>query len=484
MTAFVTLGIFVSMVAGCGSSGSSMSGPPGNTTVTLLATSIANDQLTQFDIHFDSITLTSKAGNTVTLLPGYSYDEFIHLNGKAEPLFTASVPEDTYTAASATIGPADFTCFSDGSNGEASGVTSIYGYTPDSQVTVNVPVPLAVRGTAMTVALDLLVSQSETLGGSACQSTGAFSITPTFNLTAATSSQAALTGLRGLISSVSAADDSFTISGADGPEEEITRTGATVTSQEPIWSVSAGNGAVFQGVAGISALLAGMPVEIDANLRPDGSLLASRVSVPDANPTDLSFTTGPLLAVYNFPSAPSPVLVAADTEFQGTLVGLGGAGSTFQNAVFGISGQFANLSQLPFAASFNATSMVAGQMLLATSHDTQIPVSPGRPSVDTITLLPQTINGTVTAVSSDGGFTTYTVTLAGYDLFPQLAVQAYQTTVLADPGTVIVYADSNAKMLNTQPVAVGGVFRFYGLVFNDNGTLRMDCAQVNDGVAE
>jgi hypothetical protein len=26
--------------------------------------------------------------------------------------------------------------------------------------------------------------------------------------------------------------------------------------------------------------------------------------------------------------------------------------------------------------------------------------------------------------------------------------------------------------------------RFYGLVLNDNGTLRMDCAQVNDGVAE
>jgi hypothetical protein len=26
--------------------------------------------------------------------------------------------------------------------------------------------------------------------------------------------------------------------------------------------------------------------------------------------------------------------------------------------------------------------------------------------------------------------------------------------------------------------------RFNGLVFNDNGTLRMDCGQINDGVAE
>jgi hypothetical protein len=37
-------------------------------------------------------------------------------------------------------------------------------------------------------------------------------------------------------------------------------------------------------------------------------------------------------------------------------------------------------------------------------------------------------------------------------------------------------------MLNTQALAAGNTLRFYGLVFNDNGTLRMDCAQVNDGV--
>jgi hypothetical protein len=38
-------------------------------------------------------------------------------------------------------------------------------------------------------------------------------------------------------------------------------------------------------------------------------------------------------------------------------------------------------------------------------------------------------------------------------------------------------------MLNTQALAAGSTLRFNGLVFNDNGALRMDCAQVNDGVA-
>jgi hypothetical protein len=37
-------------------------------------------------------------------------------------------------------------------------------------------------------------------------------------------------------------------------------------------------------------------------------------------------------------------------------------------------------------------------------------------------------------------------------------------------------------MLNTQPLAAGSAARFNGMLFNDSGTLRMDCGQVNDGV--
>ena len=100
-----------------------------------------------------------------------------------------------------------------------------------------------------------------------------------------------------------------------------------------------------------------------------------------------------------------------------------------------------------------------------------------------MTLMPQTINGSVSAVSTRGNFTIYTITLAAYDPFVVLAGQPGQPT-LTSPNTVVVYADSNTQKLSSSSVSVGGVFRFYGLVFNDNGTLRMDCAQVNDGVAE
>ena len=87
-------------------------------------------------------------------------------------------------------------------------------------------------------------------------------------------------------------------------------------------------------------------------------------------------------------------------------------------------------------------------------------------------------------MGSDGSFTTYTITLAPYDPFFELATEQGSPILLTNPSQVVVYADSNTQMLNTNPIAVSDVVRFYGLVFNDNGTLRMDCAEIFDGVPE
>jgi hypothetical protein len=100
----------------------------------------------------------------------------------------------------------------------------------------------------------------------------------------------------------------------------------------------------------------------------------------------------------------------------------------------------------------------------------------------TITLMPQTIDGTVLVSSVSGNFTVYTVQLSSDDLFPSLAVQAAQSTRLTRPNQVQVYVDSSTRMLNSDPVAIGSALRFYGPVFNDRGVLRMDCAQINEGV--
>jgi hypothetical protein len=38
--------------------------------------------------------------------------------------------------------------------------------------------------------------------------------------------------------------------------------------------------------------------------------------------------------------------------------------------------------------------------------------------------------------------------------------------------------------MNSTSLTPGSTLRFNGLVFNDNGTLRMDCAQVREGVTQ
>jgi len=76
----------------------------------VLLSSTANDQVTRFDVGFQTLTLTSQSGKTVTLLSSQQPAEFMHLNGAFEPLMTVSVPQDIYTSATATLGGAVFVC--------------------------------------------------------------------------------------------------------------------------------------------------------------------------------------------------------------------------------------------------------------------------------------------------------------------------------------------------------------------------------------
>ena len=459
------------LISGCGGAVSSGTLPvqSGSTSVTIFATSTANDQLSEFNISVDSLTLTTSSGKAVTVLATPQNAEYIHLNGHPEPLTTVSIPQGVYTSAAASVENAGFECITLDSSGAL--VTHGFNYANTSaSVTVNLPSPISISGAAMGLSLDLLVSQSASW--TTCDSTGdPYSITPTFDLrpvtlssTPADNQDGTATGLRGLIASVDPVAGRLTVTAAD---------------DGPSWTVVSDDGTEYQGVTGLSALEAGMPVDMDVALQANGSLLATRVAVPDTNTANLSVSSGPV----QFVSIAWPALFADEVEEQGYLPGVfGSAPFSFGGAVFQTSGQFTNLQNLPFAASFNATNIVAGQSVSITTHATSLSPAPTYVPAATMTLLPQTINGTVSAIGGEASFTTYTIQLASYDLFPELAVQGGQTTLLTTPNTVVVYADDNTQMLNTNSISVGSVMRFYGLVFNDNGTLRMDCAQINDGV--
>jgi hypothetical protein len=449
--------------------------------VTVLTTSTANDRLSKFGMVLNSLTLTSQSGSTASLIPAPIQAEFLHVNGVSQPLLTVTVPQGVYTTATASVGSEAFECVAfDPSSGDVSTHSWSYGYTPQDHVTVSLPTPLTIAGNNALVKVSLQVSQSASYDKQNCLTTSSnFSITPTFTLTLASDINPMEVGLKGFISATPEPDGSFAVTAADGLDCGASGCGPLVYG--PVWQVAAGADTVYQGISGFPELGAGVAVDMDAALQPDGSLLAKRIAVYDANPSNLSATIGPVIAVFGV----GPVLYNYSTEELGA-INFDMYPFNFSNATFQISGQFGNLQTLPFPANFGATNMVPGQNIYASTHSLVLEPPPIDMPATTVTLIPQTINGTVSAVSSVGSFTVYTITLAPYDLFPDLAAQLTggRTNLLTNPNTVVVYADSNTQILNTTPIAVGGVARFYGLVFNDSGTLRMDCAQINDGVAE
>jgi hypothetical protein len=453
----------------------------GNTSVTVVLTSTANDQLSEFDIGFLGMTLTSQSGKTVSLLSTpqgtEQVEEFIHVNGAADPLITATVPQDVYTAATVTVDQSSFTCQTLAPAGGLVTHTYAYGTNPNdaptTDVTVNLDSPITITGSSMGLSVGLQVSQSATY--SSCYDPNGiytYSITPTFNLAPiaflpqpTNSQNGKVSQLDGEITAISTSGSSFTLSLPEGPRS---------------LSIGADASTAYQGISNFSALAVGTFVDMDGTIQPNGSLLASRIAVEDPSAVDVQ--SGPALIVGGDPLNGEPAAWFFNRLSQGQDPIPNPWAYNISDATFQISGQLSNLQSLPFVPAFDVSNIVAGENAYITTHQFSSASDPYTVA-STVTLMPQTINANVVGSSTAGNFTDYTVQLASYDLFPTLAVQAGQTTLLNNPSQVEVYIDNNTQMLNSQPLAAGSNFRFYGLVFNDNGTLRMDCAQVNDGVA-
>jgi hypothetical protein len=464
------------LIVGCSSGGtattSSSNPTPAATKVTVVLSSDANDQFTDFGSVLQGITLTNSSGKSVTLLSQSLGTEFVHLNGLVEPLITGTVPQDTYTSATVSMGGAQFTCVALGAEGGLQVATFAYGYVQAPFVTVSLPTPISVTGDSMGLTLRMLIQQSAIL--SSCAGGASYAIRPTFTLSSFDIANAppgsasnTVLSLEGAVTAVNGTSGSF----------EVQRS-ATLSEPATSLTVSVDAGTALHGIDGLTSLGVGMFVDLDGAIQADGSVHATRVAVAD--PAAVDARRGPILSVFN---QAIPIVTIKPIEGQGKDGLVDAESYDFSSTTFHISDQLSNVQQLPFAATFNAANMVPGQNVYLSSPAfvTCCGVEYYAPAT-TITLMPQTIDGTVLGSSVSGNFTVYAVQLSNYDLFMSLAVQAAQLTLLTQPNQVQVYVDSSTQMLNSDPVAIGGTLRFYGLVFNNQGVLRMDCARINDGV--
>jgi hypothetical protein len=474
------------LIAGCSSGGPASSAaapvtPAATTQVNLVVSSEANDQLAIFAAQLQSVTLSNSSGHSVTLLSSPLFLEFMHFNGVAGPLATATIPQDTYTSATVAVGNAQFSCDFINASGALNLATFAYGYMPAGHVTVTLPQPITVTGDSMGIALGLLVSQSATAGSCTADaptqnSIALYSITPTFELTGVVSTDAVAAAR--YLSVKEYMGEIGTFDAASGILQLQVPSAADQTNGPVSLQVSVDTATVLQGVSSTAGLNAGTFVTLDGMLRADGSVRATRIAVAD--PLAVNVRRGPVLMV---PSS-EPVVQMQPIQGQGADNVVDMESFDFAGTSFRISGELSNLQQLPFTASFTNANMVAGQNIYVSAP--QYILSGGfsyYAAATTITLMPQTIDGTVYSVGGSGNFTVYGVELGSQDLFPSLAVQAGQTTRLTQPGQIQVYVDNNTQQLASTPVTVDAPARFYGLVFNDNGVLRMDAAAIFDGLA-
>ncbi len=486
-TRFAVLLPVVAFVAGwltgCGNStvtGCSLCGttPPLDTPVVLLITTTANDALVEFNISLVSLTLTSQSGSAVAVFSGSQFTgnspEFIHLNGTTEPFATASIPDGTYTAATLTLGNCSFT-------NEYNSAGSLSNSTWDEGTcsegagtsTVTLPSPIHISGNGAVLSLSFQASQSYTLSNYMPTTTSAaYTIDPVFTLTPVTMgaaptniSNGQANGISVVINSVSTSDNSFSAQ---------TQSGATFT-------VKSNASTVYQGLTAFSDLAASQIANIDLTIQPDASLVATRVEVD--GPSAPYLNSGFSLLNYH----------TTDVEITTSNVPLGCPSQTFYNCaglyqyeqgtVYKVSGQFTNVSSLPFTPSFDASTWTAGQYV---SADLILGGgSQNEPVAQNITLEPQTLNGTVESVTNQNGLAVYTVVLAPYNLFAVMQASGDATQpAVTDPTTVTVYADTNTQFLNQGLVKEGNLLRFRGVVFNTGGTLNMDCNEILDGVTE
>jgi hypothetical protein len=468
----VALAIVAGSVAGCGSNGmmnTAASDPvPGqSTSVTVLLSSTANDQLANFQMSLANLTLTDENGKAVTVfnLNPKQLAESIHSNSVLEPMEAVSIPQGVYTSAALTFANPQFTYVTYAANDIYfnTGLT-FTGDSPQPAV-VNLPSPITISGNAMGLVLDSRVSQSVTMSGNPQGDDFSTSITPTFTITPENITPGATTALNGM---------------ETGLFGQITSTGPVSSDANSLVLTTPGgssltlklNGATaYQGVDGYSDLASGMFADVDLAIQQDGSLLATRVEVADKTARDL--VTGPVFNPNNQAGTFNLVGEREEgddftSEFRSGGLALRFTGDTS----FRIFGGFTAAQSLPFAAVFDRARLAPGQDIAITAAS--IPTTGPFPVVSTATLIPQTVDGTISSVNSSGAYTIYAVTLASYD----------PLTPPGEASTLNVYAGSSTQMLNSAPAAVGSILRFHGLVFNDRGTLRMVCDEATDGVSE
>lgn len=438
-------------VSGCGNGvlnngGSTVNPASAKTMTQTLITDAPADAVLSLSLVVDTITLQDSAGNATTVLSTPVPIEASHLDAVQEPLLPPlNIPQDTYVSATITVG-APVVVYLDPTTGKPVKVNATL---TSASTTVTFNSPITVSAMSAPICFDLLVGPSVSISGSTV------TVTPTFNVTQIPLSKQPTNGGNGKVTGV--AGQVVSVSG--------TNLVIALPNGQQL-TIATDNNTVVQGIASIAALTAGEVVNVDYLQQQNGTLLAVRITLL---PAAKDVLTGPVTATTGKPVTSFTELVRqplgpnAPPSATGTSYTVTVNGTT----TFGLAPQGGALPTLPFTPLFSANNMFAGQNVAVVASS----ISGTTAVAGSVALVPQTVGGTVSAMSVTGGYTVYTVTLP--------AQSALGT--LTGATSVVVYAGNGTQQMNANAVSVGSTVRFNGLLFNDGGTLRLVALASCDG---
>lgn len=444
-------GLALAVLAGCGS-GSAAPGPSpaAGTTVQVNMGDAPADWLLAFSMNVSSMSLKDSAGTSVGVTSAAPMPvEMIHRLGTMEPVAIASVPQGTYGSAHLTVTSCNFTYIDPVTKKPVE-------KTINGPIDVNIPFSPGVSVGATPVALNFDLDLEHSL----TNPSGAFQLTPQFHLMAGALNSANGSGDR--------VDARF-----GGVYQMMGIVSSTSTSSFSVTPLQAANSFTFrtttetrfQGkISKMSQVATGMGVLVTATIQSDGTLLATRVRAMMGAVGAMG--GGIVTSVIGQPATELTIVMqngagaSVNTDYLSKTITV----ALTDKTTYEMDTDRVSLDGLPFAPSFDASHIFAGQSVLPFSDDALVPNPSCDPACGTITastlrLREQGFRGTAPVAINPGTVTSFILTIPADCAF----------TALTGATEITVYQQSGTHVEDDAAIAAGSTLRVHGLLLNTGG---------------
>lgn len=422
--------------------------PAGMSAMTVLMGDSPADSVVGFEITVNSIVLTDNNGNNVTVLSTPRRIELSHNSATVEPLSALQIPQGTYAKATIAVTNPEVEIV----NGSGQ-VIELSTTLASSSVTVGFSPAVTVGAVPTSLSFDFNLAASLTITGNSA------SVTPVFAASSATVVAAAQQG-----------DESGEIEDLAGMVSSVAAPNFTITAGMNLQPMSfvTDSSTEFEGVAGVGALQQNMIVKVDAITQSDGTFLAKKVEVEEADAAGLE-SEGIVTSIAGMPNS-FTLVVQDESSSSSSAPAVGGTitvdvgGSTHYSIH---TSNNIDLNGLSITPTFSAGTLAPGQNVEADTNTS----SPSSITADTVRLQAQALSGMVSNFTQiDGSHASFTLTPASDSVFDNLSTKTSLT----------VLTTGSTELRNISAISDGETLRVRGLLFFNGGNYTMVAARVTN----